>query len=268
LLDIWVSRRASRDLPWEPPVNLGPTINSSASEHCPLPTPDGRTLIFVSTRDGGDNDFYISHRRDKRDDLGWGTPVPIDAINTEFDDFTPGYFENEDGTGTFYFASNRLTGVVGANDIYVSAVDHGRDDDDSDDDDGDAGDGDNGDSDDGDDEWTFGPPALIPELSSNFSDMFPTPRRDGLELTLTSNRDGFTGTVRNADLWVSTRASTSDPWSAPTHMGAVINSAGIDGRGVITFDKRSLYLYSDRTGTVGGTDVWVSTRSKRKGKKD
>jgi hypothetical protein len=98
--------------------------------------------------------------------------------------------------------------------------------------------------------------------------MFPTPRRDGLELTLTSNRDGFTGTVRNADLWVSTRASTSDPWSAPTHMGAVINSAGIDGRGVITFDKRSLYLYSDRTGTVGGTDVWVSTRSKRKGKKD
>jgi len=138
---------------------------------------------------------------------------------------------------TFYFASNR-PGGPGLEDIYASTVS---------------------------DDWTFSPPVLVPELSSALTDTFPTPRRDGRELVLTSNRAGTLGLT---DLWVSTRASTSDPWSAPVNLGPIVNTAVLDGRGVISWDMKSLYLYSDRPGTVGGTDLWVSARWKRKGNKD
>ena len=40
--------------------------------------------------------------------------------------------------------------------------------------------------------------------------------RPGLEMFLTSDRPG---TLGGLDLWVSTRATTTDPWSAPINLG-------------------------------------------------
>jgi len=51
--DIWMSTRATILDPWEEPVNLGPAINSSASEAEPAISPDGSKLYFSSTRQGG-----------------------------------------------------------------------------------------------------------------------------------------------------------------------------------------------------------------------
>jgi len=51
--DIWVTRRATIDDDWGIPVNLGPTINSSAYDVAPTILPDGSTLYFTSERPGG-----------------------------------------------------------------------------------------------------------------------------------------------------------------------------------------------------------------------
>jgi hypothetical protein len=65
-------------------------------------------------------------------------------------------------------------------------------------------------------------------------------------------------------VWVTTRASTADPWSTPVNLGPVVNSSADDSRGALSFDGTTLYLESNRPGTVGGHDLWVSTRTKLK----
>jgi hypothetical protein len=50
--DIWMARRSSLSEPWQTPVNLGPSINSSSMEIAPCFSPDGSTLYFASDRKG------------------------------------------------------------------------------------------------------------------------------------------------------------------------------------------------------------------------
>ncbi len=45
--DIWMTRRGNRSAPWEPPVNLGPIINSPESDIKPRLAPDGSALYFA-----------------------------------------------------------------------------------------------------------------------------------------------------------------------------------------------------------------------------
>jgi hypothetical protein len=58
--DILVTTRASVSDPWGPPVNLGPTVNSSSNDVASNISPDGSTLYFSSSRpDGlGQGDIY------------------------------------------------------------------------------------------------------------------------------------------------------------------------------------------------------------------
>jgi hypothetical protein len=194
-------------------------------------------LIFVSARAGGlgEGDFYITFRHDKRDDFAWVPPQNITAINSAFDDYGPWAFENEDaGTLTFYFNSNRAGGA-GGYDIYESTI--GED-------------------------WSFSPAVNVPELSSAANDTMPVVRKDGRELFLTSNR---TGTMGGFDLWVSTRDSTSDPWSTPVNLGPDVNSASNDQRAAISWHATTLIFFSNRPGGLGGADLYETTRTKLRG---
>ncbi len=51
--DIWLTRRATQEGDWEQPVNVGSPVNTELKESCPMISPDGSTLYFVSTRPGG-----------------------------------------------------------------------------------------------------------------------------------------------------------------------------------------------------------------------
>jgi Tol biopolymer transport system component len=232
--DIWVSQRASREDAWGQPVNLGPTINTAANEDAPAFSRDGHTMYFNSDRLGssGMRDIYIARRTHTDDDFGWEEPVNAGPVNSAAMDAGPSYLENEEaGSPQLYFGSTRLGGIY---DIYVSTQ---------------AADG------------SWGPAVLVPELSSPQSDQRPSVRFDGLELFLHSDRPG----ASLADLWVSTRETTLDPWSAPVNLGATVNSTSIDQQPFIASDRETLFFASDRPGGVGGPgklDLYMTTREK------
>lgn len=62
--DIYVASRDSVNAPWSAPVNLGAAINSDAAETRASLSWDGQTLLFGSTRAGGEGstDIYFSMR--------------------------------------------------------------------------------------------------------------------------------------------------------------------------------------------------------------
>ena len=247
LMDVWVAQRTSLDAPWGPRQNLGPIINTTAGDGAPSISRDGHRLYFLSQRPGGFGvqDLYVSRRQDKRDPLGWEEPVNLGAnVNTEFAETAPEISEDDAGT-VLYFASTR-PGGPGGTDIYTSRL--GPD-------------------------GTLGPATLVAELSGPANDGAPTVRRDGLEIIFSSDRPGSIPPAPNMpsqviDLWVSTRASTSDPWSPPVNLGLVVNSQFIEQSPALSWDGTELYFHSPfRPGNVGGTqfDVWMTTRSKLTG---
>jgi hypothetical protein len=60
--DLYVASRSSLSSPWSEPVNLGPAVNSAASETRPSLSWDGTTLYFGSTRIGAQSDIYVTRR--------------------------------------------------------------------------------------------------------------------------------------------------------------------------------------------------------------
>jgi hypothetical protein len=248
ILEIWVSQRASLEAPWGVPVNLDsfksvPVINSIGSNtFAPNFSADGHLLFFSSTRSGGlgASDLYVSWRIDKRNDFGWQEPVNLGpVINSPQSDDAPTYFEDEEtGIIVLYFASTRPGGPVGSppgnEHIYVSML------------------GDDG---------SFGPADLVPELSSTSNETRTAIRRDGLEFFLASTRPN--GLIGVNDIWVSTRQTTSDGWSAPVNLGPTVNYPGyITGAPALSWDGITLYCYSTRPGGFGVRDLYVTTRRK------
>jgi len=231
--DLYVSQRASVDEPWGPPLLL-PNINTTASETCPALSLDEHRFYFSSNRDGGcgGSDLYVSRRQDRRDDFGWEPPVNLGCeydgfVNTASGETTPEFFEDETGAVVMYFGG---TGVIRASRMT--------------------------------DDDTFGPAAVVTELGASAG--CPAVRRDGLEITFCSSRSGGLG---GSDMWMATRESTRDQWSTPANL-TVLNTAYSDnGRLGLSFDGRTLYFTSNRPGTLGLGDVYVTTREKLRGKK-
>jgi hypothetical protein len=58
-------------------------------------------------------------------------------------------------------------------------------------------------------------------------------------------------------------SSAGPEWSAPVHLGTVVNSATRDENPTLSADGLSLYFISDRPGGVGGVDIWVTRRASR-----
>jgi len=230
--DLWVSHRSCGDCPWGTPVNLGPVVNSSVGDNGPSLALDGHLLFFTSARTGvGLNDIYVSRRTNPKDDFGWGAPVLLGAgVNTTAFEAGAEYVQSaEDGKLNFYF--NRGPSQA-AQDIYVASITR--------------------------DGETRGLAELVSELSdATANDAAASVRTDGREISLGSTRIHGAGGL---DLWFSTRRSVHDPWSAPENL-APLNSAASDQQPSLSSDSRTLLFASDRSGSIGGTDIWMSTRS-------
>src|SRR6266576_17441 len=51
------------------------------------------------------------------------------------------------------------------------------------------------------------------------------------------------------------------PWSAPVNLGSVINTSGIEAGSDLSVDGHLLFFHSNRPGSLGGNDIYVSRRA-------
>lgn len=100
--------------------------------------------------------------------------------------------------------------------------------------------------------------ALGPTVNSSYHDGNPDISADGLSLFFTSDRPGGHG---RRDIWVSTRATTNEPWSAPVNLGPTVNSSYLETNPDISADGLELFFHSGRPGGRGHWDLWMTTRA-------
>jgi hypothetical protein len=121
-VDLWVSQRSHKhdDFNWEPPVNLGAGINSSADDNAPSyfqnDELDVVQLYFVSTRPGGfgGQDIYLSNQTL---DGSFGPAVLVAELSTPSTDSRPSI--RHDGL-EIIFQSNRSGSLGTALDLWVA----------------------------------------------------------------------------------------------------------------------------------------------------
>jgi Tol biopolymer transport system component len=241
--DIYVSQRPSTRDPWGAPVNLNavepgrPAINTAGGENTPSFSRDGHYMFFISGRPGGYGDFdiWVSFREHVHDDSAWTTPFNLGAgVNSSAFEGGPSYFENEEGGAPqLYF--NRGASQADQSNTQILVADLQPD-------------------------GMFGNAREIPELNSSRTDSRPSIRHDGLELFFFSSRDG------NLDIYVATRASIDAPWDTPVRLPSPINSSSREVNPHISADGLTLLFASDRANGCGDLDLYMSTRTRLKGK--
>lgn len=227
-LDIYVAHRESVAEPWGKPELLDSPINTSRADHSVAFSNDGHWMYFASTRPGGcgGHDIYRSHRENHDDDTAWSTPENLGCVvNSKSDDSCPFLIVNEDGRTLLYFVSKRAGGP-GSWDIYVSQEDGKTD--------------------------KFGPAKLVRNVNSAAFDGHFDPDHG---ILWSGSKTGHGG----GDLWF-TRRDTDGNWLSPVNLGVPINTENNEGCFTLSGDGNRLIFTSDRPGSTGGYDLFISRR--------
>jgi len=106
-------------------------------------------------------------------------------------------------------------------------------------------------------DWSA-PVNLGSPVNTAFIDQGASISRDGLSLYL--HCGNCPGNVGGADIYVSQRARHDEPWGPPQRLGPNINTAANEQAPRLSRDGHRLFFHSDRTGGVGGQDIYVSLR--------
>jgi hypothetical protein len=222
------------------PVNLGPTVNSISNDQAPSISADGLSLYF-SDHPGapmppggyGQSDIWVTTRQTKDDP--WGAPVNLGpVVNSSYQDEHPSI--SADGL-SLYFGSTR-SGGSGSHDLWVTTRETK------------------------DAPWAI-PVNLGSTVNSQYSEWGPTISADGLSLYFSDYLSPRPGGHGEWDIYVTTRATISDLWGTPVNLGPIVNSTGIDASPDISSDGLTMFLNSARSGGVGGSDIWMTTRKTR-----
>ncbi len=112
--DIYISKWEGSE--WSRPFNIGAPVNTSGWESQPSISADGRTIYFVSTRNGGRGGYDL-WKSDLLPEGSWSVPVNLGPdINTPFDEQSP-FIHPDDQT--LYFSSNGWPGL-GNKDLFFT----------------------------------------------------------------------------------------------------------------------------------------------------
>jgi len=224
-MDLWMVTRLTTNDQWGSLVNLGPTINTSATETGPNLSVDGLTLYFGSKRPGGlgDFDIWVTTRTTVNDP--WAEAVNLGSlINSS--DLDNGPSLSPDGLSLFFYS--RKPGGLGGLDIWVTT------------------------------RLTVNDPwaeavNLGPLINSSVLDYWPNISANGLTLLFSSRRPGGYG---NRDIWMATRGTKEDEWGIPINLGPKVNSSAQEACPNISTDGFTLYFASDNLAGQGSYDIW------------
>jgi len=207
-------------------------VNSRESDFSPAYGRDDYGLIYFTTsRDGvagkkthgatGQNftDIFES-RVDKKSK--WSTPVPVEGINTEFEEGTPSFSSDYK---ELYFTRCEVgkREKRGCMIMYTKKIG---------------------------DKWSD--PKNIKLLPDSLVAAHPSISKDGLTLYFVSD---MTGGFGKKDIWKVTRLREGDSWSKPVNLGPDINTTGDELFPYIR-DDGSLYFSSDGHIGMGGLDIF------------
>jgi hypothetical protein len=219
-----------------------PNVNSASCESCPAISTDGLELYFMSTRPyGGDIGYgklWVATRETTEDN--WSEPVdpgpPVNGSAYAGDPTLSAgdlelYFN--DGPPPSMTGITHRPGGYGGSDLWVSTRATKND------------------------PWDE-PKNLGPIINTSTFEGNASLTPDGLQMFFSSNRPGGYGDV---DIYVTTRATTEDPWSTPVNLGPLINTSYWDSDPEITADGLTLLFSSWRSGGYGGSDLWMTKRA-------
>jgi len=190
---------------------------------------DGLSLYFGSDRPcgSGSHDLWVTTRQTKEG--AWGTPTNLgQKVNSSAEDSDPKI--SADGL-SLYFCSKRPGGRGGL-DLWVTTRPTKEA------------------------AWNT-PVNLGSTINTEYGEDACHITPDGLALYFDSDRPGGQG---GWDIWVATRPSVNDPWTAPVNLGTPVNGPYSDGEPSISADGRVLFMTSNRPGGCGGMDIWMAQR--------
>jgi hypothetical protein len=102
------------------------------------------------------------------------------------------------------------------------------------------------------------PVNLGPIVNSSYDEEVSGLSPDGLSLYFASTRPGG---LADTNIWISRRASPTDPWGPPQNSGPTINYPGRPSFfSNFSPDGHRLFFVSNRPGGFGAGDIWVSWR--------
>jgi hypothetical protein len=206
-------------------------LNTPFVDGCPIQSPDGLSLYMASNRPGGQGllDIWVARRESRNDP--WGAPENLgEPVNSAADDFCPTPIRRG---GLFFVSREALPGACGMGDTYFTRY-HPT-----------GG-------------WSepqnlgcapAGPNSALDEQGPSFV-------RVGRKAQLFFSRSSATVP---GEIFVSERVGR---WTfGPAAPVAELNvPAANDIQPNVRRDGREVVFSSNRAGTLGGQDVWVSTR--------
>ena len=221
-------------------TNLGPSINTPGWETAAGISADGLSFYFARVLGDRSRELWVSTRRTRNDSwnpakyLGSLENISLTAASIEP---LPG-ITTADGLELYYRAE--LPGGYGWRDLYVMTRETT------------------------DDVWGL-PLNLGEVVNSAYQEAFACISPDGLELYFSGREEALArpGGCGGVDLWVTRRATKSDPWEEPVNLGPTVNSAANDSIPTISADGLLLFFYSRRPGGYGFVDLWVTRRAAR-----
>ena len=210
-------------------------LNSKESDFSPSYARDDFGIVyFTSARDDaegnkthgatgqGFTDIFES-RLDKKSK--WSTPVPVDKINSEFEDGTP-FFVGD--YKELYFTRCEAGKREKKGCVIMFSIKSGD---------------------------TWSEPKNVGILSDSVVTAHPALTSDGLSLYFASDISGGFG---GKDIWKATRTGEGENWSKPVNLGPDINTGG-DELFPYLRDDGTLYFSSDGLIGMGGLDIFKAT---------
>ncbi len=215
-----------------------PELNTPSLDGCPIQSPDGLSLYMASNRPGGKGglDIWVATRTTAN--APWGAPANLgEPVNSAADDFCPTPVGKR---GLFFVSREALPGACGQGDIYFTHRTASG-------------------------PWAeperllcapAGPNSALDEQGPSWIDASDTLRGPK---HLYFSRSSVTPAVPG-EIFMSTRQDGAR-FGPATAVTALNDASANDIQPNVRADGLEVVLSSNRSGTLGGQDIWVATRN-------